>query len=256
MSAAASHVRVNTGLLAAAEKRLLVAMARRLPPWIGSDHLTALALASMLAAGAAFVAARCWPPALGLVVVALALNWFGDSLDGTVARVRGHERPCYGFYVDHVLDIAGISLLVGGMAFSSYMTPVVGLGFLVAYLLTAGEVFLATSVHGRFHMSFLRIGPTELRIALAIGVLTLYVRPTMTVFGVGPFFLFDVGGIVAVIGLLAAFLVAAGRTTVALYRAEPLPRRGQVSDVPRWGSGLRRAGAAPRRPPARSPCDR
>ena len=117
----------------------------------------------MAGAGVAFWTSRVWLPALGLVVVALAVNWFGDSLDGTLARVRKHERPRYGFYVDHVLDVVGITMLVGGMALSSFMSPIVALALLVAYLLVSAEVFLATAVNGEFRMSFLSVGPTELR---------------------------------------------------------------------------------------------
>jgi phosphatidylglycerophosphate synthase len=218
-----THLRINNGALAAVEKRTLIWMARRLPAWVNSDHLTLLALVSMAAAGAAFWASRSWPPALTLVVVALALNWFGDSLDGTLARVRGHERPQYGFYVDHVLDIAGVTMLLGGIALSGYITPVVALSMLVAYLLVSAEVFLATGVNGVFRMSFLSVGPTELRILLAVGTLSLYWRPTVHPFGVGPFLLFDVGAGVGAIGLAVAFVQSAARTTRALYRAEPLP---------------------------------
>jgi phosphatidylglycerophosphate synthase len=219
------QVRVNTGWLAAVEKRLLVWIAARLPACVNSDHLTVLALVAIGGAGGAFWAARYWPPALGLVVVALTLNWFGDSLDGTVARVRKHERPRYGFYVDHVLDVAGISLLMAGLAMSGYMTPAVALSVLAAYLLVSAEVFLATAVHGLFRMSFLNFGPTELRIVLAIGALTAWSRPIVTPFGFGPFLLFDVGGVVAVAGLLVALISSAARNTIALYRAEPL-RKG------------------------------
>ncbi|MEQ1758768.1 MAG: CDP-alcohol phosphatidyltransferase family protein [Vicinamibacterales bacterium] len=219
-----SHVRINTGVLARAEKRALVRIAGGLPGWVNSDHLTLLALLSMAGAGLAFWASASWPPALALVVVALALNWFGDSLDGTLARVRKHERPRYGFYVDHVLDIVGITLLVGGMALSGFITPIVGLALLVAYLLVSGEVFLATAVNGQFRMSFLNVGPTELRILLAIGTLSLYVQPVVRPFGFGPFLLFDVGGVVATLGLVVALVTSSVRTTIALYRAEPLPR--------------------------------
>lgn len=221
---AANHVRVNNGVLATAEKRVLIWIAHRLPAWVNSDHLTLLALISMAGAGAAFWTSRYWPPALGLVVVSLALNWFGDSLDGTLARVRRHERPRYGFYVDHVLDVGGITMLVGGMALSGFISPLVGLSLLVAYLLVSAEVFLATAVNGQFRMSFLSVGPTELRILLAVGTLFLYVRPIVTVFGLGPFLLFDIGGVVATIGLAVALFTSATRTTVALYRAEPLPK--------------------------------
>ena len=222
-TAATSHVRLNTSVLASIEKRTLIWMARRLPPWVNSDHLTLLAALSMVGAGAAFWAARYWLPALWLVVVALVLNWFGDSLDGTLARVRKHERPRYGFYVDHVLDVVGISLLVAGMALSGFITPVVGLTLLVMYLLVSAEVFLATAVNGQFRMSFFSVGPTELRIILAAGALRLLGGPTVNPFGLGTVLLFDIGAVVAIVGLAVALVTGASRTTLALYRAEPLP---------------------------------
>ena len=118
-----THVREHRSLTAAPETRLLVWIARRLPLSINSDHLTLLALTAMALAGAAFAVSRWDLRTLWLVVVALALNWFGDSLDGTLARVRHMERPRCGFYVDHVLDIVGITLLMGGLASSGFMTP-------------------------------------------------------------------------------------------------------------------------------------
>jgi phosphatidylglycerophosphate synthase len=217
------HTRINTGVLATSEKQILIGIARRLPAWVNSDQLTLLALAAMAGAGASFWAARSWPPALVFVVVSLIVNWFGDSLDGTLARVRGHERPRYGFYVDHVLDIAGASLLFGGMSLSGFMSPAVAVAVLAAYLLVAAEVFLATAVQGKFRMSFLSVGPTELRIILSIGALTLFTHPVVRPFGLGPFLLFDIGGVLAAIGMLAAFVTSALRTTAVLYRAEPLP---------------------------------
>ncbi len=219
------QVRVNKGWLAAAEKRALIWMARRLPARVNADHLTALALVAMAGAGAAFWAARYWRPALVLVVVALAVNWFGDSLDGTVARVRKHERPRYGFYVDHVLDLGGTTLLLAGIAASGFMTPLIALALLVSYLLVAAEVFLATAVHGSFRMSFLNFGPTELRIVLAVGTLTLFWKPHVDLFGLGPFLLFDVGGIVAACGLVVGLVVSAARNTAELYRAERIGSR-------------------------------
>jgi phosphatidylglycerophosphate synthase len=219
-----THVRINTGVLAAAEKRTLIWMANRLPRWVNSDHLTLLALVAMAGTGGAFWLASVWPPALVLVVIALAINWFGDSLDGTLARVRRHERPRYGFYVDHVLDIAGTSLLFGGLALSGFMSPLIALTLLATYLLVAAEVFLATAINGTFRMSFLNMGPTELRIVLSIGALALFTHPVVTPFGLGPFRLFDIGGAIAIIGLLIAFVSAAVQTTRALYQAEPLPK--------------------------------
>ena len=114
----AEHTREHRSVLAAVEKRALVAIARRLPAAVNSDHLTALALLAMALAGAGYALSRWDVRALWIVVPALALNWFGDSLDGTVARVRHVERPRYGFYVDHVLDIVGATLLFSGLAAS------------------------------------------------------------------------------------------------------------------------------------------
>ncbi len=214
------HVREHRSILAAAEKRLLIFIAERLPRAINSDHLTSLALAAMGLAGAAFAAARWDHRALWLVVVALALNWFGDSLDGTLARVRRAERPRYGFYVDHVLDIVGTTLLVGGLACSPFMTPTVALALLIAYLLVAGEVFLATAVRGVFRMSVGGVGPTELRIILAAGAMALLRDPHVSI---GPLTvrLFDFGGALAAAGLLTVFVVSVLRNTTALAVAEP-----------------------------------
>ena len=136
-------------------------------------------------ASLSFALARLFPVALLGVAVGLAINWFGDSLDGTLARVRRQERPRYGFYVDHVLDVVGATMLMGGMALSGFMTPLVALGVLVAYLLVSAEVFLATAVGGEFRLSFVRIGPTELRILLSAGACALLEWPTVRLPGVG-----------------------------------------------------------------------
>lgn len=220
-SAGAHHVRLNTGFLAAAEKNLLVWIAGRLPSWVNSDHLTLVALFAMAGTGASFWLSRYWPPALALVVVCLAINWFGDSLDGTVARVRRLERPRYGFYIDHVVDIVGITALIAGLACSGFMNPVIALALLVAYLLVAGEVFLATSVHRVFRMSFAGFGPTELRIVLAVGTYTLRHDPHVSLFGAGPLPLFDVGGIIAAAGLMVALGISVWRNASYLARLEP-----------------------------------
>jgi phosphatidylglycerophosphate synthase len=210
-----SHLRVNNSVLASSEKRLLIWTAQRLPAWVHSDALTLLAIAAMALAGAGFALARLDQRALTLVVLGLALNWFGDSLDGTLARVRRVERPRYGYYVDHALDLAGITLLMAGLAVSGYMTPIVAMAVLVAYLLTAGEVFLATAVRGEFRMSVAGVGPTELRIILAIGTLALFRDPH-----VASFRLFDVGGVAAAVGMAIAFCTAVICNAATLRREE------------------------------------
>ena len=219
----ASHTREHHSLLAAAEKRALIAMAGRIPSRINSDHLTVLAALSMAGAGASFWLAASWPPALFLVIGFLFLNWFGDSLDGTLARVRRHERPRYGFYVDHVLDAAGIAVLMLGLVAGGFSSAVAMLAFLVAYYLLSIEVYLATHVLGRFHMSFWKVGPTELRILLAIGTMRLLWNPNVTIFG-SSLKLFDAGAWIAAAGLIVTAVIAASKHTRELYRAEPLPQ--------------------------------
>jgi phosphatidylglycerophosphate synthase len=226
--------RHSTGLLTAVERRVLVWLAHRLPARIHSDHLTALGLASMFMVGVCFAVSHQTPAALGGVVVFLALNWFGDSLDGTLARVRGHQRPRYGFYVDHILDTFGALFVLAGLAISGAMTPIVAAAFLIAYYVLSIEIYLATYCVGRFQMSFWGWGPTELRILLAIGALTLSVKPIVTIFG-NEMLLFDVGGIVGAVGLIATAIISAARNTRRLYAAEPLPGKRAGQEARRSG---------------------
>jgi phosphatidylglycerophosphate synthase len=197
-------------------------MALRLPRIINSDLLTLLGFMSSLGVAVAFALTPLWPAAPLLVVPLLALNWLGDSLDGTLARVRKEERPRYGYYVDHVIDVAGMAAIGTGLALSGLMTPVMGLGVALAYVLLAAESFLATHTSGTFRMSFGPFGPTELRIVLAAGAIRAAFDPLITVGG-HEMRLFDVGGAAAVAGMLIVFIVTAARNTRALFRADRRP---------------------------------
>ena len=224
MAPHALHTRINLGFTARLEKQLLVWIAQRLPRFIHSDHLSAIGLGSMAVAGLAFASFKITPWSALFVVAALIANWFGDSLDGTVARVRQQQRPRYGFYVDHIIDLAGTTMLVGGMAWSGLMHPLIGSAVLVGYLLVSAESYLATHAAGIFRMSFLGFGPTELRLVLMAGALRAMHSPWVDPFGSGTLVrLFDVGGVVAAVGLAGAFVAASIRNGRALYIAEPMP---------------------------------
>ncbi len=216
--------RVLVSILAPAEKKTLQFLAARMPARINSDHLTVLALLAMLGAGLSYWYARFSPVGLVMVAVCLALNWFGDSLDGTLARYRHHQRPRYGYYVDHVVDAFGALFLLGGLALSGFMSPLVAMGLLVAYLMLSAEVYLAAHSLGEFKITYFQMGPTELRILLAIGTLWLYVRQNVVIAG-HTFRMFDVGGVVGIAGLFITLVVTVFAHTRTLYLAEPIPGR-------------------------------
>jgi len=226
--------RATTSLLGGIEKRCLVWIAGRLPRWINSDHLTAIALCAMAGVGGSFWAARFNRLWLFGVVAGLGLNWFGDSLDGTLARVRQQQRPRYGFYVDHVVDCFGVLFVFGGLALSGFMNPFVAMGLLIAYLMLSIDVYLATYCLTVFRLSFWGIGPTELRLLLAAGALALRRDPRVHVLG-GSFPLFDVGGVIAIASIAVTLLFSVAGNVRALYRAEPLLR--ERSRVPTADSG-------------------
>jgi phosphatidylglycerophosphate synthase len=217
-----NHTREHKSLLASPERRLLVAIAGRLPLWLSSDHLTLLALFSMSAAGLAFAAigSSAWAPTA--LAAAIAANWFGDSLDGTLARVRDRQRPRYGYYVDHVIDLSGTAALLTGMGASGLIEPWIAAAVLAAYLLVSAETYLATHTVGVFRLSFAGVGPTELRILLIGGAFYVAEHPWVVVAG-SRVRLLDVSGLVVIAGLVIAFVTSAIRNARALYLAEPAP---------------------------------
>lgn len=211
--------REHTSVLAAAEKRTLIRLAQSLPMWVNSDHLTGLGFVSLIGAAACYWYASVEPYALLAVIVFLILNWFGDSLDGTLARVRNKQRPRYGFYVDHILDSIGMFILMSGIALSGYISVSVAAAFLVAYLLLSIEIYLATYAVGKFHLSYWRFGPTELRILLAIGNIVLLSRPYAHILG-KEYLLFDVGFAVGAVCTALILIQATVKHTVQLYKEE------------------------------------
>ncbi len=214
--------RLNRSVTAAAEKRALVWMAERAPRWATSDGLTVLGLSAQVGGGICYAMARHGRGALAGAIACILLNWLGDSLDGTLARVRRQQRPRYGFYVDHVVDIFGATALLAGLGASGLLHWQAAAAMLVAFLLLAGESYLATYTVGDFEMSQGFLGPTEIRILLITGTAVAGWRSGYaTVFG-HRLLLFDVGGAMAAAGMLVTVIVVAARHTAALYRLEPL----------------------------------
>lgn len=211
--------RLQQSFTAALERKLLLWLAARMPVKINSDHLTLLGFLSMCFAGASYALARWSPLGLLLATIFLALNWFGDSLDGTVARFRNCQRPRYGFYVDHIIDSIGATLLMSGLAVSRLIDWRIAAGMLVTFLLLSIDSYLATYTLGVFQMSFAKFGPTEIRILLALGNLALWLRPDAKVPALA-WRVFDFGGAAAIGGMLLMFVVVATFHARALYLQE------------------------------------
>jgi len=168
MVRAMSVTRIHESWLAAREKRLLVAVASRLPAWVTPDRLTVLGVLGALVAGLAYVATRYSPWFLWAACAGLVLNWFGDSLDGTLARTRGIERPVYGYFLDHSTDVISQVFIFLGLGASHYLRFDAACLILMSYWMAALLTFIRAVATKVFQISYFGIGPTEIRIALAL----------------------------------------------------------------------------------------
>lgn len=157
-----------TFLLAGPERRLLLAFAGRVPRAIRSNHLTALGTLAAAGAGTAYALTTYDARWLWVASLMLAINWLGDSLDGTLARVRGTQRPKYGYYLDHVVDAFSTAVIGAGIGLSPYVSLGIALGLVVAYLALSINVYLESQVFGVFKIAYGRIGPTEVRLLLIL----------------------------------------------------------------------------------------
>jgi archaetidylinositol phosphate synthase len=214
--------REQTSVLAPLERAALRGLARRMPAWVNSDHLSLLGLVAMFLAGVFYAFSGSSPLLLHLVNLCIFLNWFGDSLDGTLARYRDRQRPRYGFYVDHIIDTFGTMFLILGLALSGYMTERVAAAVLVVFLMLAINSYLAAYSLGIFKISHAIFGPTEIRLLLIIGNLALIHSAHTRIFG-HRFLLFDVGGVISAVAMAAILVFSSIKNTHALYDLERLP---------------------------------
>jgi len=216
--------REQTSILAPLERAALRGLARRMPLWVNSDHLSLLGLVAMFMAGLCYAASGKNPLMLHLVNLFIFLNWFGDSLDGTLARYRDRQRPRYGFYVDHIIDTFGALFFIFGLALSGFMSERVAAALLIVFLMLAINSYLAAYALGVFKISQWKLGPTEMRLALIIGNLYLVHSSHTHLFG-RRFLLFDVGGVVAIVAMAIMLVFSSIKNTHALYQLERLPER-------------------------------
>jgi archaetidylinositol phosphate synthase len=217
--------REKTFLLARPEARALEWIARRLPPWVMPDHLTALGVVAAVAIAAAYGLSNQDPVWLWAASGLLVVHWLGDSRDGTLARVRRSERPRYGYYLDHLVDAIATTLIGIGLGISPHMLLITGLVIVVVYLVLSINTYLETQALGVFSLGYGRLGPTEARVGLIAvnAVLALGIVPAMEIAGVGVSVL-DVVGLGAAGAMLAALGVRAARNLRELARREPARR--------------------------------
>jgi phosphatidylglycerophosphate synthase len=220
--------RVHRSWLAADERNLLVWLAARLPGWATPDQLTVLGVAGALLCGGSFWASSLSPRFLWLACLGLVINWFGDSLDGSLARYRNIERPHYGFFIDHTTDVVSQTFIFIGLGLSHYMRFDMACLMLMSYWIAALYTFIRAVAAQIFQISYFGVGPTEIRIGL--------VAYTFGLLAIGPFSFdtpagtaspLDAISVVAFVGVFVSFIVMAwseGRRLAALdAQAEQSP---------------------------------
>ena len=208
-------------LLARHEKRVLIAIAQRLPRWVLPDDLTALGVASAIGICIAYQATNAGRGWLWVASALLVVHWLGDSLDGTLARVRAMERPRYGYYLDHLVDAFATACIGIGLGLSPYGLVVTGAIVVIAYLGLSINTYLETQALGSFNLGYGRVGPTEIRLLLVALNTLLALGVTPRVAGLG---LLDLAGIALVAVMLIAVVVRAARNLRTLAALEPAQR--------------------------------
>ncbi len=215
-----SITRIQQNLLATSERRLLTWLCGRMPTWVRPDLLTAAGMIGAAAIFAGYAASAIHPAWLWLAIGGYVLQWFGDSMDGSLARFRKIERPSFGYFIDHSCDGLATLLIMAGMGLSPYVRLDVALIALTGYLLLAIHAFLSAKVLNELKLSYVAFGPTELRLVLIS--LTL----AMMALGSGPGFFGAVSGFDLVIGgtglvLIGLFVIQTLVTARRLARDEP-----------------------------------
>jgi len=196
-----AYTRLQESWLANRERFLLIKIAGILPRWVKPDHMTLLGVGGAALCGAGFVLSTQSACFLWLSAIGLVLNWAGDSLDGNLARLRGTERPVYGFFVDHTCDIVSQALVFLGIAASPYARFETGCLLLMSYWLAAMFTFIRTISMQVFQISYFGVGPTEIRIALLVYVFSLL---TVGRLPIGRFSLLDI----LAIGIFATVMIS------------------------------------------------
>jgi sn-1,2-diacylglycerol ethanolamine- and cholinephosphotranferases len=215
--------RIQVNLLARAERKVLNWLCQRMPRWVVPDMLTAVGMVGALIVFAGYVCSNLGDNWLWWSIAGYVIQWFGDSMDGSLARYRKIERPRYGYFLDHSCDGLATTLVVVGIGLSKYVLLEVALVALVGYLLLCIHAFLLVRVLGEMKLSYAFAGPTELRLILMALTLAMIVAGSEPVLlGVLTWFDLVVGSIGAL--LIVFFVVQTTRTARRLAQEDPVRR--------------------------------
>ena len=226
-------VRIQNSILNGAEKKALVWMAERMPGWIVSDSMTLLGIFGALMIAVGFILCGNDINWLWLSVAGFVVNWFGDSLDGTLARVRGTQRPVYGYYLDHTVDIINEAFMFIGMGLSYLMRLDVALIIFILYLCLTLNVSINAHLKSEFKLTYGKLGPTEFRLIACVILMLIIFFPSLREFELnmtlcgnelvfGPL---DFAGIVVSIVLALIYINTVIKDAKGYAEADPLPKK-------------------------------
>lgn len=225
--------RIQTSILNGAEKKALVYLASRQPGWVTSDLLTWFGTFGALVIAAGYILSDSSIAWLWLASLGLVINWYGDSLDGTLARVRNTQRPLYGYYLDHTVDCINEALMFLGVGLSSLMRLDLALMIFVVYLFLTINVSVNAHLKSEFKLTYAKLGPTEFRvIAILMNVMFIFIRPlrefasSFTLFGrLVEFQALDIAGAAILLILIVIYLTTVIGDATAYAKIDPLPER-------------------------------
>lgn len=223
--------RIQTSLLNGVERKALVWMAERMPRWVTSDMLSFVGFVGALIIAAGYMLSDLninflWLSSFGFVV-----HWFGDSMDGSLARVRHTQRPLYGYYLDHTLDVITEFIMFMGAGLSALLRLDIALLAFIAYLMLTLNVSINSHLKGEFRLTYAKLGPTEFRLLMIIvNTLLIYIRPLRefsTTWTIGSYSLrmggLDIIGLSIFALLLIIYLVTVWGDLRDYARRDPLP---------------------------------
>ncbi len=225
--------RIQTSILNGVERKALVWLAERQPKWVVSDTLTAVGTLGAIMIGAGYVLSDVSIDFLWLSCLGFIVNWYGDSLDGTLARVRKTQRPIYGYYLDHTVDCINEAFMFVGLGLSGLMRLDLALMIFVVYLFLTVNVSVNAHLKSEFRLTYVKLGPTEFRvIAVILTSLFIFIKPLREFSS--SFCLFgkelelralDIAGLVILALLVVIYLVTIINDAKGYSKMDPMPKR-------------------------------